>query len=328
VIIFTLLWDCLAGKLTAAIEHYIVRRMLGDALMRWRTFALFACMILYGVSVPAHAAQDCGPNPTYNYPTTSGFDCWSHTALGMWKIFTTGGPVPLCILTQKMGNNLNGSCVGPQAAGTINGTVVGSVVQWQWQWTSCVGNGAGALEFLGTLQSDDTISGKVERKEDGLSFDFTGRRVWNKLFFSSYGCTPSPKQTSPVSASATSVPMRMERGIYVVPIIINDAITLDFIVDSGSTDVSIPGDVVMTLMRTGTLKDADFLEESTYILADGSRVPSRTFHIRSLKVGNKILENVIGSVASMKGSLLLGQSFLGRFKSWSVDNVNHALVFE
>ena len=62
------------------------------------------------------------------------------------------------------------------------------------------------------------------------------------------------------------------------------------------------------------------------MLADGSRVPSQTFRIRSLKAGNKVLENVAGSVASVEGSLLLGQSFLRRFKSWSVDNTKHVLL--
>ncbi len=133
-------------------------------------------------------------------------------------------------------------------------------------------------------------------------------------------------QGDQLSTSITSVPMRIESGTYVVPVLINDAITLDFIVDSRAVDVSIPADVVMTLMRTGTLKDTDFLGEQTYVLADGSTVPSQTFRIRSLKVGNKVLENVTGSIASVKGGLLLGQSFLSRFKSWSIDNTKHALI--
>ena len=82
----------------------------------------------------------------------------------------------------------------------------------------------------------------------------------------------------------------------------------------------------MTLMRTGTLKKTDFLGEKTYVLADGSKVPSQTFRIRSLKVGNKVIKDVNGSVVFREGSLLLGQSFLGRFKSWSVDNTKHALL--
>jgi uncharacterized protein len=130
------------------------------------------------------------------------------------------------------------------------------------------------------------------------------------------------------SSSVTSIPMKSANGTYVIPVLINDTITLDFVVDSGASDVSIPADVVTTLMRTGTLKQSDFLDQKTYKLADGSTVPSQTFRLRSLKVGSKVIENVSGSVTSVKGTLLLGQSFLNRFRSWSVDNSKHALVLE
>lgn len=134
---------------------------------------------------------------------------------------------------------------------------------------------------------------------------------------------------SGVGASrGAQISMKKEGGTYVVPVLINNAITLDFMVDSGASDVSIPEDVVTTLMRTGTIRATDFIGEKTYVLADGSRVQSKTFLIRSLKVGDWMLENVTGSVASKSGSLLLGQSFLGRFKSWSIDNTKHALVLE
>jgi TPR repeat protein len=136
------------------------------------------------------------------------------------------------------------------------------------------------------------------------------------------------QETNQSGSSVTSFPMKAEGGTYVIPVLINDAITLDFIVDSGASDVSIPSDVVTTLMRTGTLKQSDFLGQKTYQLADGSAIPSQTFRIRSLKVGGKVIENVNGSVASVRGPLLLGQSFLTRFKSWSIDNNKHALVLE
>jgi clan AA aspartic protease (TIGR02281 family) len=137
-----------------------------------------------------------------------------------------------------------------------------------------------------------------------------------------------PETAAPSSASGYAIRMKKDGGTYVVPVLINNAITLDFMVDSGASDVSIPEDVVMTLRRTGTIRDSDFIGERTYVLADGSKVKSQIFRIRSLKVGERILENVTGSVASRQGSLLLGQSFLGRFKSWKVDNTQHALVLE
>jgi predicted aspartyl protease len=113
-----------------------------------------------------------------------------------------------------------------------------------------------------------------------------------------------------------------------VPVQINGAITLDFTVDSGAADVSVPADVFSTLARTGTIRDSDIVGEQTYVLADGSKSQSIMFTIRSLKVSDTIVENVRGSVTPSRGSLLLGQSFLERFKAWAFDNSKHVLLLE
>jgi hypothetical protein len=126
--------------------------------------------------------------------------------------------------------------------------------------------------------------------------------------------------------SATIVPMVSNGGTFRVPVTINGQLTLKFVIDSGAADVSVPADVVMTLLRTGTITDTDFLGKQTYKLADGSTVPSQQFVIRTLKVGDETLENVVGSIAPVAGGLLLGQSFLSRFNTWSIDNQRQALV--
>ena len=123
-----------------------------------------------------------------------------------------------------------------------------------------------------------------------------------------------------------SVLMKKQQGTYVVPVVINDSITLNFLVDSGASDVVIPADVVSTLKRTGTLGDSDFIRSQTATLADGTKIPSMAFLIRSLKVGDKVVEFVLGSTSPQAGDPLLGQSFLSRFKSWSIDNTTHMLV--
>ena len=133
---------------------------------------------------------------------------------------------------------------------------------------------------------------------------------------------------SPNPSSRMAVPLKQDGGIFVVPVEINGAITLEFAVDSGASDVSVPLDVFSTLRRTRTIKASDIIGEQTYVLADGSRSRSIMFTIRSLKVGDKVVENVKGSVAPSQGTLLLGQSFLERFKSWSINNTNHELLLE
>ena len=144
--------------------------------------------------------------------------------------------------------------------------------------------------------------------------------------------TPSPKTITraptPAPSSAQSIRMQKQGDVYVVPVAVNNAITLNFVVDSGASYVSIPSDIVQKLMRTGTLRKSDFLGTATFRLADGSTVPSSTFRIRSLKIGDRVVENVTGNVAPAMGGLLLGQSFLSRFKSWAIDNSRHTLVLE
>ena len=119
-----------------------------------------------------------------------------------------------------------------------------------------------------------------------------------------------------------------EGGTYVVPVVINNALTLDFVLDSGAADVTVPADVFSTLARTGSVTSSDISGKQTYVLADGSKTQSPTFIIRSLKVGDGVVENIRASVTSSSGSLLLGQSFLERFKSWSIDNTKHELHLE
>jgi predicted aspartyl protease len=136
---------------------------------------------------------------------------------------------------------------------------------------------------------------------------------------------PAVKTDTP-EKERTVVPLVPDGGTFTVPATINGRLTLNFVVDSGAADVSVPRDVVMTLVRTGTITEEDFLGKQTYQLADGSTVPSERFNIRSLAVGDRTLENVEGSIAPISGTLLLGQSFLSRFKSVSIDYELRALI--
>jgi predicted aspartyl protease len=123
------------------------------------------------------------------------------------------------------------------------------------------------------------------------------------------------------------VPITNERGVYLVPVNLNGILTLNAIVDSGASDVSIPADIVSTLIRTNTISDQDFIGVQTYILADGTKVPSAKFRIHQLKVGKTTLENVDASISSSKAEILLGQSFFKRFRSWSIDNDGGVIIF-
>ena len=135
---------------------------------------------------------------------------------------------------------------------------------------------------------------------------------------------PAPNyqnQQSPIS-----IALKSEGGTYTAPVQINGAITLDFMVDSGASDVAIPVDVALTLMRTGTLASDDFIGNQQYVTADGRTVPSMTVRIRTLRLGERTISGVVASISPVAGSLLLGESFLRRFRSWTIDNEHGLLV--
>jgi clan AA aspartic protease (TIGR02281 family) len=109
---------------------------------------------------------------------------------------------------------------------------------------------------------------------------------------------------------------------------VNDAISVQFVLDSGATDVTIPADVIASLVRQNALADSDFIGEQTYQLADGSQKIARTFRIRSLSLGDFHLNDVTGAVSTVGSPALLGQSFLKRLGKWSIDNSKPALVIQ
>ena len=133
-------------------------------------------------------------------------------------------------------------------------------------------------------------------------------------------------EAAPPPPSTAAIPMKKDGGVYVVPVSLNGIVTVDCIVDSGASDVNIPAGVLRKLVRAGAVRQSDMVGVEEYTLADGSTERGRTFRIRSLKVGNIVVTNVLASIGGDDSSALLGQSFLERFRSWSLDNMRHTLV--
>jgi hypothetical protein len=102
---------------------------------------------------------------------------------------------------------------------------------------------------------------------------------------------PIPSYPSPAAPGEGRTEVALSRsggGTFHVLVTINSAIRLPFIIDSGASDVTIPDDVMLTPMRTGTITEGDFLGKRNYKLADGSTTLSTTFRIRSLRVGDTL----------------------------------------
>ena len=131
---------------------------------------------------------------------------------------------------------------------------------------------------------------------------------------------------APTKVSEERIPLKVDGGVFTAPVNVNGVITLDFIIDSGAAEVSIPADVVMTLLRAGTIAKEDFLQGQTYVLADGSSVKGERFIVRKMQAGSQVVNNVPASVSKFGSPLLLGQSFLRAFDTWRLDNKSGHLV--
>src|SRR6267142_7279954 len=85
---------------------------------------------------------------------------------------------------------------------------------------------------------------------------------------------------------AENIPLLKKSGVYEIPVEVNGVITLNFILDTGASEVNIPADVALTLYRAGTIRDTDFLPGRTYTLADGATLNSSRFLLRNLALGS------------------------------------------
>jgi aspartyl protease family protein len=135
-----------------------------------------------------------------------------------------------------------------------------------------------------------------------------------------------PKASS--AHGVTIVPLKRGLGGLYAPAVIDGVVKADFVIDSGAGAVVLSPDVARALMRAGRLTRSDYRGVGGAILANGARVSAQVYNLRTLKVGGRELHNVTAMVAAGRGELLLGQSFLKRFKSWSIDNRKRTLRLE
>ncbi|MHB8137996.1 MAG: retropepsin-like aspartic protease family protein [Smithellaceae bacterium] len=117
-------------------------------------------------------------------------------------------------------------------------------------------------------------------------------------------------------------------GVYHTSVTLNEVLTIDFIIDSGASDVSISPDVALTLIKTNTIRSQDWLPGRYYKFANGSTAKSVRFKLRTLKLGNKTLRDVTCSISkSIDAPMLLGQSALEKLGGYSIDYDKMVITF-
>jgi clan AA aspartic protease (TIGR02281 family) len=136
----------------------------------------------------------------------------------------------------------------------------------------------------------------------------------------------TPVRTLSPSSAVEEVQIERRGNTYSVPVRINDVIALPFVLDTGATDLVIPADVALTLVRAGALTRDDFIGAKPYYLANGSEQIGERVIIREVKVGAHIVTNVTAIINPSASELLLGQSFLSKFGIVTLDYKRLVLV--
>ena len=135
-----------------------------------------------------------------------------------------------------------------------------------------------------------------------------------------------PTQLSPPTEGSQEIKIERRGDTYRVPVRINQTITLPFLLDTGASDLVIPADVALTLIRAGALNSGDFVGKDRYRLANGSEEVSDLVVIREVQVGDYAVRNVTATISPPQGEPLLGQSFLSKFGAVTLDYKRLVLV--
>lgn len=142
--------------------------------------------------------------------------------------------------------------------------------------------------------------------------------------YSLYGESQSYSVPSPNN----KIVLKKKNGLYYVPAEVND-VELDFIFDTGASDVSISLTEAYFLFKNGKLTNSDVLGSEFFSDAKGDVSEGTGIIIRKMKVGNKVLYNVKASIVhNQTAPLLIGQSVFQRLGKMSVDFQNQTLTFE
>ena len=123
------------------------------------------------------------------------------------------------------------------------------------------------------------------------------------------------------------VGMRKEGGVYLVPIVVN-GLNLDFIFDTGASSISISAAEATVMARQGKITEEDIVGQAQFSDANGDVSVGTVVLLRTVQIGEIILENVEATVVdNIQAPLLLGQTALAKFGKVTIDYNNGTIEF-
>ncbi|MCF8257971.1 MAG: retroviral-like aspartic protease family protein [Flavobacteriales bacterium] len=118
----------------------------------------------------------------------------------------------------------------------------------------------------------------------------------------------------------TSIPLYFRQGVYFVPCRIND-VNMDFVFDTGASDIVVSESVAQSMRLDGKLKYSDYLGEEYYQIADGQLLKGTRIRLNKFCIGEICIQEIEAVVVNTSNALpLLGQNFLKKLGNYSVDH--------
>ena len=122
--------------------------------------------------------------------------------------------------------------------------------------------------------------------------------------------------------------MERENGVYKVPVTVN-GVPMKFILDTGASLISMSETEAESMYERGAITTADIIGRSRFQDATGAISPGAVVRLKSVQIGDRVLENVRANIVSgSKAPLLLGQSALSQFGKISVDYRRNVVTFD
>src|ERR1017187_7086191 len=122
------------------------------------------------------------------------------------------------------------------------------------------------------------------------------------------------------------IKLSREGSVYYISVKIG-TITRKFILDTGASEVNISEELERELIFDGAISKTDYLPKGRYQTANGIQECRRVM-LKHVSVGPFTISNVIASIGKDETPILLGKSFLDKFKKWSIDNEKSELFLE
>lgn len=136
------------------------------------------------------------------------------------------------------------------------------------------------------------------------------------------------EQVATVQSNAIRVPLLSNAGVHYVKLSIAGVCCFLFVIDSGSADVTVSPTLFKAMIKGGYVGKDELIDVQSYRTASGAIIEGVRFRMPPMTIEGLTVRNVTGSVSegTEDTAMLLGQSFLQKFRYWAIDNRASQLV--